>query len=478
MTKPKFLIHICAGAVAVLAIMSAPAFVYAGASFTEIMYDAAGTDTGHEWMEIQNTGDGDIDLSSWKLFEANTNHKLSAVAGSTVASGGFAIVVTDATKFMADNPGFSGLIFTSSFSLSNTGEALVLRDSSLVDIDSVTYDPLIGAAGDGNTLQKNSAGVWTAAASTPGKALSTSNASAAASANTGTASASSTNQTVDSGASTGMDAPVPVTENEVQTYSSYSSQEVANTSLDAPEFEVTSGRARFGFVGVPLEFRAKIKSVKNMPPGKTPTHDWSWGDGTRISGQVVSHVYEYPGDYIAILNSEYGAAQAVSKVIIKIIEPKIEVVTASGEYVEIANRDDKEMNLGAWKLESAGGMLVLPQDTIIKGKATIKMPLRMAKAFLYDGYVSLVNPSGRIVSTYVTPQDVPELPPVESASITAPEGEEPPVAEATTTIAELIQEVVPEPAATTSAVNLPVFVVPDNRPSGVWSKLISLFKNR
>ena len=43
----------------------------------EIMYDLEGTDTGREWIEIYNNSNSSVDLSSYKLFEADTNHELT-----------------------------------------------------------------------------------------------------------------------------------------------------------------------------------------------------------------------------------------------------------------------------------------------------------------------------------------------------------------------------------------------------------------
>ena len=132
-----------------------PAFAHAAVIITEVMYDLSGTDTGREWVEITNTGSSPIDVSGYKFFEANTNHSLTLISGSGILqSGSSAIIADDPTKFSIDWPQYSDTLFDSSFSLSNTGEALALKDNTLTILNSITYDPSIGVAGDGNALQQ------------------------------------------------------------------------------------------------------------------------------------------------------------------------------------------------------------------------------------------------------------------------------------------------------------------------------------
>jgi hypothetical protein len=367
-----------------------PTLAHAAVEFSEVMYDAPGTDTGHEWIEVHNAGTDAVDLSAYKLFEANTNHRLTAVGAASVPAGGYAVIADDEAKFRTDNAGFTGLLFTSAFSLGNAGEALVLRDASGADADALAYDVSIGAAGDGNSLQKSAAGPWIAVAPTPGSHT-TAMQSVAPPADDSDASGSEEGgSTGSSGSSSGKN---------TQTYSSYRSQEVANVSYDAPEFQVTSGRARFGFVGMPLQFEAKIKSAKNIPEGNAPGHTWSMGDGTQESGQFISHVYEYPGDYVVILNSGYGGAEAVSRVEVKIVEAQVTIAEANQDFVEIANADDREVNIGSWALQSASSRFVLPFDTIIAAKSSIRIPARAARLSDTQGFLYLANPSGKVYST-------------------------------------------------------------------------------
>lgn len=153
-----------------VSILWAPQFVCAQVIFSEVMYDLRnGSDSGREWVEVQNTGGESINLATHKLTENKINHDIKLSRGkATIATGEYAVIASDSKKFISDWPAFSGNLLDSSFSLSNTGESLVLRDAKLADVDTLTYSDSMGGAGDGNSLQRNGLGLWLRGAPTPG----------------------------------------------------------------------------------------------------------------------------------------------------------------------------------------------------------------------------------------------------------------------------------------------------------------------
>ncbi|MGV8141639.1 MAG: hypothetical protein ACP5NW_04330 [Candidatus Woesearchaeota archaeon] len=101
--------------------------------FTEIMFNPNGSDTGREWIEIK-IGSECINFTAYKLYEAGTNHNIYSY-GSDIACG-YAIVCNDVEKFIEEHPEFNNhttndtTIYKSTFSLSNTGEELAIREDS------------------------------------------------------------------------------------------------------------------------------------------------------------------------------------------------------------------------------------------------------------------------------------------------------------------------------------------------------------
>ncbi len=132
-----------------------PHAALAQVQITEIMYDAPGSDEGHEWIEVTNTGADAVDIKKYKLSESGSNHILTAVSGGSLLGGGMsAIIASDAKKFAADWPRYSGILFDSSFSLSNSGEELVLKDASSTPVDTVSYQANDAADGTGGSLHR------------------------------------------------------------------------------------------------------------------------------------------------------------------------------------------------------------------------------------------------------------------------------------------------------------------------------------
>jgi hypothetical protein len=135
----------------------------------EIMYNLEGADEGREWVEIFNNGSTTADLTNWKFYDGQSNHKLNLARGSAIIyPGGYAIISSGADKFLTDNPSFSGTILEGSFSLNNSNEILSIKDVSDNIIDQVSYSSSLGANGDGLSLQKIN-GVFQPASPTPGE---------------------------------------------------------------------------------------------------------------------------------------------------------------------------------------------------------------------------------------------------------------------------------------------------------------------
>ncbi|MCU0660548.1 MAG: lamin tail domain-containing protein, partial [Candidatus Pacebacteria bacterium] len=133
------------------------------------MYDLPGSDSKREWIEVYNSGDTTLDFTKWKLFKKETNHGIKQFKGSTVLSPGeFAVIAANGEQFMIEYPQYAGILFTSSFSLSNDGGIIGLKDSSLNIVHQVSYESTAGASGDGTSLQKLH-DTWSVAPPTPGR---------------------------------------------------------------------------------------------------------------------------------------------------------------------------------------------------------------------------------------------------------------------------------------------------------------------
>jgi len=372
-----------------------PNSVFADVIINEIMYDLDGSDTGREWIEVYNSGNTPIDLINYKLFEANTNHGLTVFQGDSILDAqDYLIISSDPNKFKNDWPNFYGTILKSSFSLSNEGEDIALKDNNLNFINQHHYDPLSGAQGDGNSLQLIS-GSWLASTPTPGAINENS-------------SNSSTTETSNVS-----------TEENITVTPSTTKQKIKTQIIVK----------NIAFVGIPLEFQANTIGYNGelMSYGK---YFWNFGDGDskeiKINESKFFHTYFYPGDHD--VNLEYylaynsGNPDAIDKKIIKVIVPDI-VISKVGEaedfFIELTNNTNYEANLSSWRLASDRINFSLPQNTILGSKKKIILSPHITGFSIEDkGSLKFMTPQGEVIYSYLTPIiPVPVLPKITSPAV-------------------------------------------------------------
>jgi len=125
----------------------------------EIMYDLAGSDDDHEWVEIKNISSEAINLNDWR-FNDGANHLLNeppkngGQGSLVILAGEYAILADKADVFLADHPGFSGIVIDTVLNLNNTSGILKIINESGQVIDEANYDKSLGANGDGYSLER------------------------------------------------------------------------------------------------------------------------------------------------------------------------------------------------------------------------------------------------------------------------------------------------------------------------------------
>ena len=165
-----------------------------------------------------------------------------------------------------------------------------------------------------------------------------------------------------------------------------------------PGFEVNVGRDRLGTVGSPLEFKVET----NIEYTKNSIFVWNFGDGREGGGEVVSHTYMYPGEYVLMLNVAGPRGKAVSRINIKIVSPELAITNVSRERIEIANNSKSEASLFGRALVTKDKVFAFPRDTIIKAGQKISFGTNVTGLDTSgQSSVSLV-----VVGTEVRPQEV------------------------------------------------------------------------
>ncbi len=317
--------------------LATPCAAHAAFSFSEIMFDASGADTKHEWVELYNEGEA-TDLSTYKFFENGSNHGLTLYAGTvSVAANGYAVIADDAATFLLDYPSYTGPLFDASFSLSNTGEAISLRTADLVDVATATYTGDAGALGDGNSIHFVS-GSWVSRSPTPGSA-----------------------------APSSSQPPAPTT---TGSSGQSSSSSAVSSEPELPKITVDAGPDRTVVVGAGAVFSATAFGLKQEPLASA-RYVWNLGNAATKEGKSILYAYTIPGTYIVTVDASNAGVSATDRIIVTVVPADIVVTRATKDFIEIENRTSYELDLGLWQVRVGAQLFVLPPHTLVRGKGTI-----------------------------------------------------------------------------------------------------------
>jgi hypothetical protein len=146
--------------------------VHAALQVTEIMYNPPGSNTGHQWVEVTNTGDDSVDLSrkDIRFFDSKGNHLLKPYgAGNMILTpGDVAVISQNPLTFLSDFSTYTGILIKSSFTLTSSGIVGINQNDGTI-LSKAAYTSSLGAAGDGNSLQvAQGTDAFKPAAPTPG----------------------------------------------------------------------------------------------------------------------------------------------------------------------------------------------------------------------------------------------------------------------------------------------------------------------
>lgn len=298
---------------------------------SEIMYDPTGSDTGREWIEIYNDTGGSINFTTWKFFESNTNHSLSSYSSTTsVLPSEYAIIADNPSKFLLDYPNFSGVLYDSSFSLSNSGELIILKDASLNQIDSISYSTSLGGNDDGSTLS------FATSSFVRGKAT-----------------------------------PGSLNIEELKSVSVISGVSVYPTTTVSPSSDIILlvPEQINALSGADKEFSVKAVSGNSGKSIEGLSYTWSFGDGGTKVGKTVNYHYLYPGNYTVIVKAENESYIEKAKIKVRVTDPDMEIISIGndirGAYIDIKNKTGSEVDLSNWIIDINSSFYVIPENTFL-----------------------------------------------------------------------------------------------------------------
>lgn len=378
---------------AVLAI--APIFCAADIIVNEIMYNLEGSDTNRKWLEIKNTGPADVDITGWKFADLASDGTISkhnlyippdhgGVGTMVLSAGSFAILADNAETFLGEHPNFFGAVIDTT--ISNFGQqdnrtyGAKMIDKDGAEVNSMSYTILMGASGDGNSLQL-SGGNWIAAAPTPG----------AANASLSSSTPPSGDQS-NSASSTTTTAPT--------TYSSSANRVPVEPQIFA---HITGDRS--SVVGVESIFKGTTFGLDKKPI-EGARYLWSFGDGTIKEGQAVAHAWRMTGTYLVVLEVSSGEFNAANRQKVSVSAANVFISKAEGGKtgsVAVKNGQEDDVNLSRWGLRSRGKTFNFPSPTIILAGTAVYFANDITGLDPDPEAVELLYPNGLVASQF-TPE--------------------------------------------------------------------------
>lgn len=315
--------------------------VNASIKVTEIAWMGTAESQFGEWLELYNDGAEDVDLSGWKLYESGGDQLVFTFTKNISANNYLLVERTTATSSdpvpgINDESGpFSG------GGLSNSGEHLVLKDSSgsvVEDLDFSSGWPA-GDVETKNTMSWDGTN-WITAVPTP---------------------------------------KAPTTK--VITGGGGGSPESVHPAEIAPKLkpEIKFNLPNKIYTNVSSEYSAK--TFLESGEAYNGLFLWNMGDGTIYKSEkpvAIKHTYKYPGTYtisFAYYRYSYDKKPFLFNSIEKSvndIELKFEVV--DGQGFRFTNNDSVPMDISGWLIVLPDKIIELPLFSILAPKKTLIMP--------------------------------------------------------------------------------------------------------
>jgi hypothetical protein len=141
------------------------------------------------------------------------------------------------------------------------------------------------------------------------------------------------------------------------------------------DLKADAGRRRLAITKNHIEFDAKTSELSNYTSNAKYT--WTFGDGRSDIGKRVTHTYLFPGEYNVVLNVDALDKHAVSRTVVKVINPEVEIINIQKGvegYVELRNNSTYEVNVGGWIIDAGSTKVEIARDTIITPNTSVKLP--------------------------------------------------------------------------------------------------------
>lgn len=349
--------------VAVLVWIVLPSTTHAAVIINEVAWMGDSESANNEWIELYNTGESQS-LAGWQLTDG-TN--LTIDLSGTLTAGTYGVLErTDDSSA----PGTAFLVYTGA--LANTGATLSLlrSDGSIADRVAGGADwELLGGDNTTKDTAQYTSGGWITAAPTPGRVNETTPSPVVAEASQSNESAT-------------------VRTSSQQNGTTQTSRTVTTLELPDVELQLSVTLPEYIYVNQPVTLTVEPSGL-----GKTwldsLQYDWNFGDLSVGTGQVPTHIYKHPGEYIVTVRAAFSRHEQIVKFPVTVLPMNVSIEeTVAGDFM-VRNNAQYEVDLSSYTLYGTQAVTfpertyVAPQATIIISRSQVR-PLSTLGVRLFD----------------------------------------------------------------------------------------------
>lgn len=334
-----------------------PIYTEAAVVINEIAWMGNSNSANEEWLELYNSGAEDVSISGW-ILEAQDGSPKITLSGIVKQNGYFLLERTsdDSVPNIV-----SDLIYTGA--MSNSGEILVLKDSSGVEQDraegSNSWENIGGDNTTKETAQRGGTG-WITAAATP----------------------KNTNVVL-------QDKSVSISN---QTGSSTS----PNVSMlsQTGNIKANAGGNIVAQVGQSIFFDA------SKSEGASGSFFWNMGNGEVKEGKNFLYSYSFPGKYLVTLFVKNGLNENKDQIDVTIYPAGVyisEFFVGNDGWIELHNDSENFVSLSDWKIGNEEDIFIMPKGTLISSNGYLIFAEKtLGIDFIQDsGKLDLIYPNGQ-----------------------------------------------------------------------------------
>lgn len=155
--------------------------------------------------------------------------------------------------------------------------------------------------------------------------------------------------------------------------------------------------------GADVVFRGESVGLDKKPI-KNARYLWNFGDGATKEGESVMHAYNFPAEYVVILEASSGNFLGSSRVRVKIVPADIivgEVTSGFDGKIELLNNSAQELDLSWWRVRSGNQFFTLPKNTKILPAGRLPLSAAVMGFPVVNGDAALLYPNGSLAYQYV-----------------------------------------------------------------------------